>query len=99
MTEGPAFHGNRLACLKEIAKSDAHGGTTRKAIAAALFGNQQQYVTGPVRVLIDEGLVYEEPAFDRNGFVMRRGDDTVIPKKIAGSAVLRLTNKGKAVAA
>ena len=98
MTEGPAFHGNRLACLREIAKSDPHGGTTRKAIAAALFANQQQYVTGPVRVLIDEGLVYEEPAYGRDGFIMRRGE-RVVHKKVDGSAVLRLTNKGRAVAA
>lgn len=102
ITSGPAFTGNRLACLKAIAKYDEQGGVTRKQIAEMYFAGKQNYVTGPIDVLIhEESLVYQEPARDRHGAIMTRtdpktGQQVVIPKRIDGSAVLRLTNRGKA---
>lgn len=105
ITRGPAFHGNKDACLKEIAKhhpsdnNSRKGGTTRKAIAEKLFAGKQNYVTGPIAVLMEEGLVYEPPARDRNDFIMYRLDpktneQVVIPRRIDHSAVLHLTQKG-----
>lgn len=99
ITRGPAFHGNRLTCLREIANRHEHGGTTRKMIAEKHFAGKQNFVTGPVAILIEEGLVYEDAARDRHGFIMRRGDDSIVPRKIDGSAVLLLTSKGRAAAA
>jgi hypothetical protein len=98
--EGPTFTGNKQAVLKEIAKHP--NGVTRKQLAAILFEKQQQYVTGPVAQLIQEGLVYEPPAYDRWNNIMTRvdkstGQQVVITRKVDNSAVLQLTNKGKAV--
>jgi hypothetical protein len=99
----PVFSGNRLACFRAIAAADMSGGITRKQIAARYFDNQQQYVTGPVSVLIDElGYVMQEPARDNAGAIVTRTDEKgvqhIVPKRIEGSAVLRLTPKGQAVA-
>ena len=98
VSEGPAFHGNRLACFKEIVRCNELGGTTRKRIAERFFAGKQNYTTGPVALLMEEGLVYEESARDRHGAIMTRPDGTIVPLRIDGSAVLKLTQKGKAAA-
>lgn len=99
--EGPTFSGNKQAILKELAKRHDRGGVTRKQLAAILFERQQQYVTGPVAQLIQEGLVYEPPARDRWNNVITRidkqtGEQVVVTRKIDNSAILLLTNKGRA---
>ena len=94
----PVFQGNRKACLAAISHAGEKG-ITRKQIAEAYFEGKQNYVTGPVAVLIEEGFVYECPARDRYGAIQQRPDGTVIPMRVDGSAVLMLTPKGKAVAA
>jgi hypothetical protein len=100
ITKGPAFHGNRLACLNEIAKWNDRGGVTRKQIAERFFAGKMNYVTGPIDILInEEHLVYQDPARDRAGFIIHRKDGSIAPRKIDGSAVLLLTQKGKAVMA
>jgi hypothetical protein len=102
ITQGPAFHGNRLACLNTIAANDEKGGVTRKELAEMYFAGKQNYVTGPVDVLInEEHYVFQEPARDRHGAIMTRrdpktGEEVVIPKRRDGSAILRLTPRGKA---
>lgn len=93
----PVFHGNRLACFRAIKSSP--DGVTRKQLADLYFEGKQNYVTGPIAVLIEEHLVYEDPSRDRHGFIVRREDGSIVPRKVDGSAVLLLTPKGKAVAA
>lgn len=98
----PQFAGNRLAVFREMAKYPK--GITRKQLAAILFHDQQQYVSGPVAVLIEEGFVMEEPARDRWNCLVTRlcpktGGQIIVPRRIDGSAVLLLTSKGKARAA
>jgi hypothetical protein len=93
IAEGPAFHGNRLTCLREIAKHHGAGGTSRKRIAEAHFAGMQNYVTGPVAVLIEEGLVYEDAARDRFGAIMQK-NGKVVKRTIDHSAVLLLTQRG-----
>jgi hypothetical protein len=95
----PLFSGNRLTCFRAIVASHMSGGTTRKIIAESYFNGRQNYVTGPVAVLMDEGYVYEAPSYDRHGAIETRPDGSVIPRRIDGSAVLLLTAKGKARAA
>jgi hypothetical protein len=95
----PLFSGNRLTCFRAIASAGMSGGITRKQIAQRYFENLQNYVTGPVAVLIAEGYVYEAPEYDRNGAIQKRSDGSMVPRRIDGSAVLLLTSKGKARAA
>jgi hypothetical protein len=94
----PLFSGNRLTCFRAIVAASMSGGTTRKMIADQYFEGKQNYVTGPVSVLMDEGFVYEEPARDRHGAIVTR-DGKIVPRRIEGSAVLLLTQKGKTRAA
>ena len=89
----PVFSGNKATCLKEIVHAAARGGTTRKMIADEHFEGKQNYVTGPVAVLIEEGFVFEDP-LRINNVVQHRGDGIPIPKRIGGSAVLLPTHKG-----
>jgi hypothetical protein len=95
----PVFHGNRRACFLAIQYAHSSGGTTRKQIAERYFDAKQNYVTGPVAILMEEGFVYEDPMRDRHGAIVTREDGTIVPRRIDGSAVLLLTPKGRAVAA
>jgi hypothetical protein len=100
----PLFSGNRLTCFRAITAAHMSGGTTRKQMADRFFEGKQNYVTGPVAVLMDAGWVYEEPARDRFGAIVTRtdpntGEQIIVPRRIDGSAVLLLTQKGKARAA
>jgi hypothetical protein len=94
----PVFKGNRKACFMAIAHANGSGGVTRKQIADRYFDGKQNYVTGPIAVLIEENLVYQEPLRDAHGAIVTR-DGEIVPRRIEGSAVLLLTPKGKAVAA
>lgn len=94
----PVFAGNKKTCLNAIA-SAGNRGITRKQIAEAYFEGKQNYVTGPVAVLIEEHLVFEDPMRDRWGAIVQRPDGSPMPRRVDGSAVLLLTPKGRAVAA
>lgn len=89
----PVFKGNREACLNAV----RHQRTTRKMIADTYFDGKQNYVTGPVAVLISEGWVYEEP-LRVNGVIQRNTKGEIIPVRIDGSAVLLPTERAKAIA-
>lgn len=92
----PVFRGNQEICFRAIRDTALRGGITRKQIADQHFDGKQNYVTGPVSILIEQDYIYEEP-LKINGIIQRRDDGEVIPRRFENSAILLPTPKGQAV--
>ncbi len=84
----PMFGNNKAVCYRAIVKAASRGGISRKEIAELHFNSQQQYVTGPTRVLLDEGLVYEKPLRNSAGTVITRPDNSIQHEKRDGSVLI-----------